>query len=185
MVDGYYDQLPEMFDPAAHEGTQDLVPVPAGWYLAHIVEAEVRDAANGNGNYLWTAFEIIEGQYKGRKVFHNVTIHNASQQAVEIGQRLMTDIYIACGITGPTRSIDVLLHKPIKIRVNIRRDPNGEYSDKNRVTAARPYDFEPKRRGPGAAPVANPGPKPANAPEAMATASATPKGDRPWNQKQT
>src|SRR6516225_2450121 len=83
MVDGYYDQLPEMFDPAAHEGTQDLVAVPAGWYLAHIVEAEVRDAANGNGNYLWTAFEIIEGQYKGRKVFHNVTIHNASQQAVE------------------------------------------------------------------------------------------------------
>lgn len=54
MVDGYYDQLPEMFDPAAHEGTQDLVPVPAGWYPAHIVEAEVRDAANGNGNYLWT-----------------------------------------------------------------------------------------------------------------------------------
>lgn len=127
MVDGYYDQLPEMFDPAAHEGTQDLVPVPAGWYPAHIVEAEVRDAANGNGNYLWTVFEITEGQHKGRKVFQNVTIHNAVQQAVEIGQRLMTDIYTACGITGPTRSIDVLLCKPIKIRVNIRRDPNGEY----------------------------------------------------------
>jgi hypothetical protein len=178
MVDGYYDQLPEMFDPAAHEGTQDLVPVPAGRYPAHIVEAEVRDAANGNGNYLWTVFEITEGQYKGRKVFQNVTIHNASQQAVEIGQRLMTDIYTACGITGPTRSIDVLLHKPIKIRVNIRRDPNGEYQDSNRVTAARPYDFEPKQRGRDAAPVTSPGPKPTNP-----TPTAVPKGERPWDQK--
>jgi len=177
MVDGYHDQLPEMFDPAAHEGTQDLVPVPAGWYPAHIVEAEVRDAANGNGNYLWTVFEITEGQYKGRKVFQNVTIHNAVQQAVEIGQRLMTDIYTACGITGPTRSIDVLLCKPIKIRVNIRRDSNGEYPDQNRVNAARPYDFEPKQRGPGAAPVASPGPKPTN------PTPAAPKGERPWDQK--
>ena len=176
MVDGYHDQLPEMFDPAAHEGT--LVPVPAGWYPAHIVEAEVRDAANGNGNYLWTVFEITEGEYKGRKVFQNVTIHNAVQQAVEIGQRLMTDIYTACGITGPTRSIDVLLCKPIKIRVNIRRDPNGEYPDQNRVNAARPYDFEPKQRRPGAAPVASPGPKPTNP-----TPAAAPKGERPWDQK--
>jgi len=178
MGDSYYDQLPEMFDPAAHEGTQDLVPVPAGWYPAHIVEAEVRDAANGNGNYLWTVFEITEGPHKGRKVFQNVTIHNANQQAVEIGQRLLTDIYTACGITGPTRSIDVLLHKPIKIRVNIRHDSNGGYPDSNRMTAARPYSFEPKQRGPGATPVASPGPKPTNQ-----TPAAAPKGERPWNQK--
>ena len=175
MVDGYYDQLPEMFDPAAHEGTQDLVAVPAGWYLAHIVEAEVRDAANGNGNYLWTAFEIIEGQYKGRKVFHTVTIHNASQQAVEIGQRLMTDVYLACGVTGPTQDIGVLLYKPVKIRVGIKRDPEGLYPDGNRVNAVRPQDYEPKRgrftpSASGAAPT-NP------------TPSSAPKGDRPWDQK--
>src|SRR6266702_7272977 len=47
-----YDELPEVFDPSAHEGTGDLECFPPGWYLAQIIESEVRDAQNGNGNYL-------------------------------------------------------------------------------------------------------------------------------------
>ena len=175
MVESYHDQLPEMFDPGAHEGTQGPQPVPVGWYLAHIVEAGVCDAANGNGNYLLTVFEILEGDYLHRKIYQNITIHNASQQAVEIGQRLMTDVYLACDVTGPTQDIGVLLYKPVKIRVGIKRDPEGLYPDGNRVNAVRPQDYEPKRgrftpSASGAAPT-NP------------TPSSAPKGDRPWDQK--
>ena len=63
----------------------------------------MRDASNGNGTYLLAVFEILEGEYRGRKIFQNVTLQNANQQAVEIGQRLLTDIYNAVGHTGPTR----------------------------------------------------------------------------------
>jgi len=169
--DGYHDQLPEMFDPGAQEGTQDFVPMPTGWYPAHVVEIEVRDAANGNGSYVLAVFEITEGEHKGRKIFQNITLTNASQQAVEIGRRLLADLYRACGILEATTRIDVLLYKPVKIRVGIKRDPDGVYPDGNRVNSIRPYDFEPKRGGRAAPAATNPNPTP-NA--------TTPKGDRPW-----
>jgi len=166
----YHDQLPEMFDPSAHQGTEDLQPIPAGWYLAHIVEAGVCDAANCNGNYVLAVFEVLEGDYLHRKIYQNVTLNNSSQQAVEIGKRLLTDIYTACGITGPTQETGVLLYKPVMIRVGIKRDPSGEYPDRNRVFAVRPQDYSPKR-GPSASP----------SPGASAPAAAKP--DLPWNQK--
>ena len=53
-------ELPETFDPGAHEGTRDLEPMPIGWYQAQIVESEVRDASNGNGTYLLAVFQILE-----------------------------------------------------------------------------------------------------------------------------
>jgi hypothetical protein len=166
----YHDKLPEMFDPRAHEGTQAMQSIPQGWYLAHIVEAEVRDAANGNGNYLLTVFEVLEGDFLHRKIYQNITLANASQQAVEIGKRLLTDVYTACGITEPTQEIDVLLYKPVKIRVAIKRDPAGEYPDGNRIYAVRPQDYVPKR-GPSASPSIGP------------SASVAAKPDLPWNQK--
>src|SRR4051794_39191982 len=115
-------ELPETFDPSAHEGTRDLEPLPSGWYPAQIIESEVRDASNGNGTYLLAVFEILEGDHRGRKVFQNVTLQNANQQAVEIGQRLLTDIYTAVGHSGPTKDIRVLLFKPVMVRVGIKRD---------------------------------------------------------------
>src|SRR5262245_26403687 len=166
----YHDKLPEMFDPCANEGTQDLQPIPSGWYLAHIVEAEVRDAANGNGNYLLAVFEVLEGDHTHRKIYQNVTLANASQQAVEIGKRLLTDIYTACGITEPTQEIDVLLYKPVKVRVAIKRDPAGEYPDANRIYAVRPQDFTPKR-----------GPLVPHGVAPTPPSSAAAKADRPWN----
>ena len=163
-----YDQLPEIFDPTAHEGTEDLQPIPPGWYLAHIVEAGVCDAQNGNGSYLLAVFEVLEDKYLHRKIYQNVTLSNSNQQAVEIGTRLKTDIYLACGITGPTQMIDVLLFKPVKIRVGIKRDPTGQYQDRNRIFTVRAQDYEPKR-GPSASPTS----------ASPSTAPAKP--DLPWN----
>jgi hypothetical protein len=180
MVEGYHDRLPEMFDPSMQEGT-GFDPMPVGWYPAHVVEVEVRDAANGNGSYLFAVFEITEGDYKSRKVFQNITLTNESQQAVEIGRRLLKDVYTACGVTGPTQDIDVLLYKPVKIRIGIKRDPDGVYPDNNRVNAVRPYDYEPKRgRVAPTASAATP-----VSPVSSTPSSTAPKGDRPWDQKQT
>ena len=138
-------ELPETFDPGAHEGTRDLEPMPIGWYQAQIIETEVRDASNGNGTYLLAVFEILAGDHRGRKIFQNVTLQNANQQAVEIGQRLLTDIYTAVGHSGPTRDIRVLLFKPVMARVGIKRDKDGIYPDRNAITQVKPPDFQPKR----------------------------------------
>ena len=134
-------ELPETFDPSAHEGTKDLECIPIGWYQAQMVENEIRDAKNGNGRYLLAVFEILDGEYRGRKVYQNITLQNDNQQAVEIGQRLLTDIYTAIGHTTPTRDTRVMLFKPVMARVGIKRDKDGVYPDRNCVTSVRPAGF--------------------------------------------
>jgi hypothetical protein len=180
-----FDELPEIFDPSTHEGTRDFEPFPPGWYQAQMIESSVEHARNGNGTYLLAVFEILSGDYRGRKIYQNVTLQNASQQAVEIGQRLLKDIYTAIGITTPTRDIGVMLFKPVMVRVGVKRDKDGVYPDRNCITSVRPPDHQPKRvRNASVATVAatqaasaTPAPSPAP--------SSTPKptrahGDAPW-----
>jgi hypothetical protein len=170
------DELPETFDPSAHEGTSELPLIIVGWYLAQIIEASVEYASNGNGTFLLAVFEILEGKNNGRKIYQNVTLQNSSQLAVEIGQRLLTDIYTAVGVTGPTKDIRVMLYKPVKAYVGIKRDKDGIYADRNSVTRVRPPDFEPKR-GKAATTPATPTPTTSNS---SAPNPAGPRGDLPW-----
>jgi Protein of unknown function (DUF669) len=170
-------ELPETFDPSAHEGTRDLECIPINWYQMQLVENEIRPARNGNGTYLLAVFEVLDGEYRGRKVYQNITLQNDSQQAVEIGQRLLTDIYTAIGHTTPTRDTRVLLFKPVMARVGIKRDKDGVFPDRNCITSVRSEGFQPKRgRGGSAAPVA---PRGAVSPPTAAAATA-PSGDAPW-----
>jgi hypothetical protein len=179
-----FDELPEIFDPSTHEGTADLVPIPASWQLAQIVENSIEHAKNGNGTYLLAVFEILSSEHKGRRVYQNVTLQNVNQQAVEIGQRLLKDIYDSVGVTGPTRDIQVMLFKPVMARIGIKVDKDGIYPDRNCVTQVRPPDYQPKRvRNVSVATVAAPAPAPSPTPSS--TPSSTPKpaaarGDAPW-----
>ena len=149
----------------------------------------MRDASNGNGNYLLAVFEILDGEFRGRKIYQNITLQNASQQAVEIGARLLTDIYTAIGHTGPTKDIRLMLFKPVTARVGIKRDKDGIYPDRNAVAQVKPPDYQPKR-GPGSAPSPSPSrtststpPVASNkgaVPPPAAAAALPPKGDAPW-----
>jgi hypothetical protein len=189
-----FDELPEIFDPSTHKGT-DFEPFPPGWYSAQIIEDSVEHAKNGNGMYLLAVFEILSGDHHGRKIYQNITLQNASQQAVEIGQRLLADIYTAVGITAPTRDIGVMLFKPVMARVGIKRDRDGVYSDRNCITSVRPPDYQPKRarnasaatvaaaahEQPAAAAPKPSAPSPTPRPAASSTSKpATPQGDAPW-----
>jgi hypothetical protein len=185
-----FDELPETFDPSTHEGT-DLKPIPPGWYSAQIVENSVEHAKNGNGTYLLAVFEILGDDYKGRRIFHNITLQNASQQAVEIGQRLLKDIYDNVGVTGPTRDIQVMLFKPVMARVGIKRDKDGVYADRNCITSVRSPDYQPSKqrrntsaaaappREQSTAPAAPKSPAPSPTPSPTPK-PATPQGDAPW-----
>jgi hypothetical protein len=182
-----FDELPEDFDPSAHKGA-DFELIPVDWYPAHIIENAVRAASTGNGTYLFTVFEILDGAHRGRKIFQNITLQNSSQQAVEIGASLLKGIYEAIGHTGPTRDIQIMLFKPVKVRVGIQRDKKGIYDDSNCISKVKPPDYEPKR-GSGPSPSRTSAPvtpnvtpnKGAVSPSTPAAAAASPsKGDAPW-----
>jgi hypothetical protein len=182
-------ELPEVFDPSQYEGTADLVPIPPGWQSAQIVEASCKEALNNSSStYVLAVFEITEGAHKGRKIFQNVTLTNPNQQAVEIGQRLLTDICNALKI-GPLKNLEVLQYKPMKVRVGIKRDKDGVYPDRNQITQVRPYDFVPRRGGAPAsvtapsAPSAGPSAG-SSSPSSSASSATMPGGSAPWRQQQ-
>ena len=53
--------------------------IPAGKYQAVISQSSIKATRNGSGSYLELTFEIIDGEYKGRKLWSRLNIENPSQ----------------------------------------------------------------------------------------------------------
>ena len=73
------------FDASQHEPARAFEPLPAGKYPVRILNAEERTTAKGDGKYYAFELEVSSGPGAGRKLWHNITTANPSQQAVTIG----------------------------------------------------------------------------------------------------
>jgi hypothetical protein len=94
--------------------------IPAGKYLASIIESELVATKKGDGHYLKLAFSILEGQYKNRRLYTNLNLHNPNAQAVEIARGQLSAVCRAINVMTPKDSqelhgiplvIDVKCHK--------------------------------------------------------------------------
>jgi hypothetical protein len=130
-------ELPETFDPSQQKGS-DFEPLPRDDYTVEIIEASIDEARNGSGLRANFTMRVVEGPREGRYIWHGITISNPSTQAVEIGKKQLKDLCNACGIKDVVQDIGVFLHIPIKVRVAIKIDPQGVYSDRNVVTRIVP-----------------------------------------------
>jgi len=74
------------FDASTVAPQQATGPLPAGTYLAHITESDIRDLSSGNGKGLKLTFEIIDDQFKGRKVWENLNIMHTNEDTQRISQ---------------------------------------------------------------------------------------------------
>lgn len=123
-----------MFDATQVAPQESLSPIPAGTYVAHIIDSEVRPLKSGMGQALALTFEVLDGQYRGRKVFTQLNVqHRGSPDAERIAQAQLSAL---CHATGVLKLADsTQLHmKPVRIRVKIRKDASGQYGDRNDVT---------------------------------------------------
>ena len=119
-------------------------PVPAGKYLAVIVDSRTKQTKNGAGEYLQLEFEIVDGPYKGRKVWERLTLRHPNETTVKIARGNLSAICRAVGVMKPNDSAE--LHGiPLSIVVGLRkRDDNGEManvvkaSEKRETASARP-----------------------------------------------
>ena len=121
------------FNAANVAPQQSFTPIPAGSYIAQVVESEIKPTKNGTGQMMNLTFEVLDGQYKNRKVFGRINVVNQSAEAERIGQSQLSAL---CHATGVMQLQDtVQLHnKPIKIKVKVRVDETGKYDDQNEVT---------------------------------------------------
>lgn len=117
------------FDANNVEPTGKFTPIPVDDYLAVITDSEMKDTKKGDGKYLLLTYEVVEGDFAGRKIFETLNLVNSNQTAVEIAQRALSAVCRATGVLHPKDSSE--LHgKPLVISVGIRAGSNG-FDEKN------------------------------------------------------
>lgn len=162
------------FDANAIQPDTSFEPIPAGWYNAVIDESEMKPTRDGSGAYLALRFNIIDGQYAGRKVFTRLNLRNQNPVAQDIAQKQLSTICHAVNVLNVQDSSQ--LHAlPMQIRVKVTNDPTGQYDPSNEISG---YKAVGAGNGQGvAAPLAAPAaPVAPVAPVAPAAPQAQPAG---------
>lgn len=99
----------------------NYTPLPKGKYLACITSSETKQTKAGNGEYLSLTIEVLEGEYKGRKLFETLLLDHPSESAVEIAKKKLSQICYAIGNLTPKES-EELHDKPFLVDVGIRNN---------------------------------------------------------------
>lgn len=84
-----------------------LDAVPAGKYVAVITDSEMKPTSKGTGHFLHLTFQVIEGEYAGRKIWTRLNLDNPSPTAVEIAKKELSAICRAVGVMEPRDSVDL------------------------------------------------------------------------------
>ncbi len=113
------------FDANAVEPTSDFEPIPAGKYLAVIVNSEMKATKAGDGHYLEITFSILEGPYKNRLLWSRLNLDNRNPQAVQIAQAELSSVCRATGILQPKDSCE-LHNLPLVIGVRLKRRSDSD-----------------------------------------------------------
>lgn len=164
---------------APSEKSFDLLP--AGWYTAQVTESSVEPLKSGNGDALKLTLEVLDPQFRGRKIWARLNVRHSNSEAERIAQQQLRDLCTAIGIARFADTAE-LHYKPLQVRVKVRRSDNPQYDDSNEVSGFRAAGTAGAPAGAPAAarPPAFPPQAPAVAsPPAAAPAAATP----PWLKK--
>ena len=169
------------FDANAIQPDTSFDPIPAGWYNAIIDESEMKPTRDGSGAYLALRFNVIDGQYAGRKVFTRLNLRNQNPVAQDIAQKQLSSICHAVNVLNVQDSSQ--LHAlPLQIRVKVTNDPTGQYEPSNEISG---YKAIGAANGQGAAaPVAPVAPAAPVAPVQPQTAPAGGTWQPPANAQQ-
>ena len=106
-------------------------PIPAGTYLAHCTESDVGPLKSGNGTGLKMTFEILDGQYKGRRVWENLNIQHTNEDTQRIAQSQLSALCHAVNVIK-LEDTAALHFKPVKVKVVVR-EAQGQYQASNNI----------------------------------------------------
>jgi len=136
-------RLPSAFNASESEKLGDFTPIDAGVYPAQIVKSEMKPTQSGDGAYLQLEFEVLEGQFVGRKLWARLNLTNKNPVTVEIAQKTLATI-CECLEVEILEDSEQLHGKPMLINV-IVKPAQAQYAAQNDIKGYSKYD--------GAAPV--------------------------------
>jgi hypothetical protein len=92
------------FDASRIEPNEPASAVPKGEYQVIIVESEKKPTSKGDGSLLNMVLQIVEGQFKGRKLYDRLNLWNKNEQATKIAQGTLSAICRAVNVLTPHTS---------------------------------------------------------------------------------
>ena len=130
---GHFDEI--------EESSFDIIPANTVVQL-RAVYLEMKDTAARNGKYIKVTFDIIDGQYQGRKIFENYNVVNQNSDAVQIALKNIKAWLIATGgeASGELKmsTIESLEGKVFSAKLGVKVDKTGQYSDQNTIKVYLP-----------------------------------------------
>lgn len=138
------------FDANKVDPSAGIDPIPENEYPAILTKSELKPTKDGTGKYLKCVFQVIDGEYKGRLVFEQITMSNPNAEATTIGKGQLSALCRAVGVMQP-RNSEEMHNRPLIIAVKLERRKDDPTKFKNRVSQYKPL------AGAAKAPVAGPG----------------------------
>ncbi len=86
------------FNSEEHEPRSGFDTIPAGKYKVVVTDSEEKPTKKGDGSYIQFTLEIIEGEYKGRKLWDRLNLNNPNPQAVEIAKGTLSALCRAAAV---------------------------------------------------------------------------------------
>lgn len=109
------------FDASQVPEQQEFSALPEGQYVVIATASEEKVTKAGTGKYLQITFEVLDGAFKGRKLWARLNLWNPNQTAKDIAQRELGAICRAVGVIRPNDSAE-LHNKPLVITVKVELD---------------------------------------------------------------
>ena len=171
-IAGHYDEHAE--------ASTGFDPVPFGDYHAKIIESGIEDISRNNdrGRCLQLTWQIEGGEYNGRLVWQRLNMWaenmNNLDKVRNIANSQFAAIREATGKTSP-RDSEERHFITCTIKVKVQKDPNGQFPDRNEITAVKPA-ASTRQSGPARQSPQRPGPSAQTAPAGQRSA--------PWPSRQ-
>lgn len=123
--------LGQTFDSDQYGELEGFDPIPADKYTVAITGSSVELTKKGDGKYIALEHTVLEGTYKGRKIWSNLNIQNPNPQTVEIAQKTLATL---CRAIGKRVIADTVELHDIPCIAKVKVIPaKGDYPAKNGI----------------------------------------------------
>jgi CO dehydrogenase/acetyl-CoA synthase delta subunit len=131
--------------------TKEFEPIPDGSYVMQVIEAEAKRTKAGTGTYVKATFEVLEGEFRGRRIWHNFNTQNPNPQAVQIGLQQLKTFFVAAGVKSKLNfeteaDIASQLEGQSAVCLVTTKHSQG-YDPQNEIKTFKPYAATPKKTG--------------------------------------
>lgn len=138
-------------DVSEYKPMDEYSLLPPGWYAAAIAATtmdytnKAKEEGRKDEYYLKLEFHILEGDYKGQKVWTQLNIKNRNQTAMDIANRELRTILESLKLPPNhlvSNDTETMHGKPLSLKIDVDsyKDKHGLDKTKNVVKNYKPYD---------------------------------------------